>query len=188
MRFGFGILSVLIAMALMLWLMVGTGYLKGVSHANKQANQQINVISGYSEDRKMLATDSIHYKVVSSGSKSRLIITAIYLTGPMDEKFGLRKDDQILEIGPLDVGELVTSRDDATAYLHDAYARGYTLTVMRNGQKITLPTPQHVAEVEAKKKAAALAAATQPALPANAPPPKYEPGALEKGIDSLWDK
>lgn len=190
MRFGIGILSVLIAMALMLMLMVNTGYLRSVNTAQKQANTQINVISGYSADRKMLATDTVRYKVVNSGSKSKLIVTAIYRTGAMDERYGLRKDDQILEIGALDVAQMVTSKDDATAFLHDAYARNWPLVVMRNGQKLTLPTPEHVAEVAAKKKADALAAATQAAAAQQAPPPPaaYEPGALEKAMDSLWDR
>lgn len=187
MRYGIGLLSLLIVVALTLLLMVNTGYLKSVQTAQKQANNQINVISGYSEDRKILATDSVRYKVVSIGSKSKLIVTSIYLTGPMDERYGLRADDQIIEIGPLDVSQMVTSKDDATAFLHDAYARNYPLTILRKGQKLTLPTPEHVAEVAARKKAEAIAAATQAAAPQKpAPPATYEPSALEKSIDSLW--
>jgi hypothetical protein len=187
MRYGIGLLSLLIVIALSLVLMVNTGYLKSVQSAQKQANTQINVISGYSPDRKILATDSVRYKVVNSGSKSKLIVTGIYLTGPMDEKYGLRKDDQIIEIGSLDVAQIVTSKEDATAFLHDAYARGYPLTILRNGQKITLPTPEHLAAITARKKAEALAATTQAAVPVTpSAPAAYEPGALEKTIDSLW--
>lgn len=186
MRFGIGLLSILIAMAIMFWLMFGGGYMRSVSTARKQANTQINVISGYSEDRKMLATDTVRYKVVNSGSKSKLIVTSIYLTGAMDERYGLRKDDQIIEIGALDVAQMVTSKEDATAFLHDAYARGWPLVVMRNGKKITLPTQGHVAEVAARKKKEAQDAATQAALPQTNTSPAYEPNSVEKALDSLW--
>lgn len=189
MRFGIGLISILIAMALMLWLMVGTGYLKSVSSARKQANTQVNTWSGKSEDGRMLATDSIRYKVVSAGNRSKLIVTSIYRTGPMDEKYGLRKDDQIIEIGALDVNQMVTSKDDATAFLHDAYARDWPLVIMRGGKKITMPTPEHTAEILSLKRAAALAATTQAAADAQkpTPPPVYQPGTIEKVIDSLWD-
>lgn len=188
MRYGLGLLSLLIVIALSLLLVVNTGYLRSVQTAQKQANTQVNVISGYSPDRSQLATDTLRYRVTSSGSRSKLIVTGVQRDGAMHEKFGLMPDDQILEIGPLDVAQQVTNKEDATAFLHDAYARGYTLTVMRKGQKLTLPTAEHIAELAARKKAEALAATTRQAAPQTpaAPQPAREPNSLEKSLDSIF--
>lgn len=193
----FGLLGLLVTVCIILYMMVGAGgnggYLGSVSTANKQAKAQVNVISGYDPNRQMLATQSIHMTIdrgPAQSGKPKLIVTEVMKAGPMEDRFGLRANDQIVEIGALDVTMNVNGSDDASAFMHDAYARGWPIVVMRNGQRLTLPTPEHTAMIadRDRKAAAAAAAATNAPAPATptAPPPG-QPEPTRTGLDGLLD-
>lgn len=193
MRMAFGMVSLLVTVAIILYLMVGggtggPGYLQQVSKTNKQLKGQVNVISGYDEGRQILATDSIKYHIDRAGGRPKLMVTEVMPGGPMDTRFGLKPNDRVLEIGALDVNMNVSNFDDATAALHDAYARNGTLVVLRDGEKITLPDAAHLAKIEAMKKQAALdeaAAAQAPATPAPEASTGDDRSAVQKALDAV---
>lgn len=173
MRMGFGLVSLLVTVAIILYLMVGgggtggPGYLQQVAKTNKQLKGQVNVISGYDPGRQVLATDSIHYHIDRSAGRPRLMVTEVMAGGPMEERFGLRPGDRVIELGALDVTMNISNFDDATAAFHDAYARGGTIVVMRDGKQLTLPDADHLARIAERDRQAALAAAAS----AGTPPP-----------------
>ena len=197
MRMAFGLLSLLVCVGIMLWAMVGgdgaggPGYLQTVSKANKQAKAQVNVISGYDPTRQMLATDSIHYHIDRSTGRAKLIVTEVMPNGPMADRFGLSPNDRVVEIGSLDVNMNISNFDDATAAFHDAYARGGTIVVMRENQKVTLPTAEHVAMIAERDRkalaaeASASAAAAAPVVPST---PEDNRSAIQKALDAARTK
>lgn len=197
MRMAFGVVSLLVCVGIMLWAMVGgdgsggPGYLQTVSKANKQAKAQVNVISGYDPTRQMLATDSIHYRIDRTSGRAKLIVTEVMPNGPMADRFGLVPNDRVVEIGSLDVNMNVSNFDDATAAFHDAYARGGTIVVMRENQKVSLPTAEHVAMISERDRLAAAAAASASASAA-APPvsatPSDDRSAVQRAIDAVRTK
>lgn len=190
----FGLISLLVCVGIMLWAMVGgdgsggVGYLQTVSKANKQAKAQINVISGYDPTRQMLATDSIHYHIDRTNGRPKLIVSEVMENGPMADRFGLMANDRVMEIGSLDVNMNISNFEDATAAFHDAYARGGSIVVMRGDQKITLPTPEHVAMIAERDKAALAAEASAnaaAAAPSVAATPVDDRSAVQKALDSV---
>jgi hypothetical protein len=69
----FGLLSLLITVAIILYMMAGTGYMGAVSKQNTVARQQINVMSGKDPTGQKLAIDSIHTRVDRTGPRPKLI-------------------------------------------------------------------------------------------------------------------
>ena len=197
MRMAFGLISLLVCVGIMLWAMVGgdgsggPGYLQTVSKANKQAKAQVNVISGYDPTRQMLATDSIRYRIDRGSGRPKLIVTEVMPNGPMADRFGLVPNDRVVEIGSLDVNMNVSNFDDATAAFHDAYARGGTIVVMRENQKVTLPTPEHVAMIAERERLASAAAAdagASAAAPVVSSTPEDNRSAIQKALDAARSK
>ena len=189
----FGLISLLITVCLILYLMVGMGggggYLGNVAQQNKQLKSQVNVLGGFDANRQMLATQSIHAKLVAGGSKPRLVITDVMAGGPMEKRFGLQTNDQVVEIGSLGVDQTIASVDDAMAYLHDAYARGWPIVVLRDGQRLQLPTPQHVAAIaERDRQAAAAATGTTPTPPPTPVTPTTPPAGGADFINDALDQ
>lgn len=192
MRMAFGLVSLLVTVAIICYLMVGgggtggPGYLQQVSQTNKQLKGQVNVLSGFDPSRQILATDSMKYRIDRTTGRPKLMVEEVMPNGPMDLKFGLKAGDRVLEIGALDVNMNITSFDDATAAFHDAYARGGNLVVMRGDDKLTLPTREHVARVAALEKQAALAATNANGTPA---PPltqaEDDRGTVSKLLDAV---
>lgn len=192
----FGLVSLLVCVGIMLWAMMGgdgaggPGYLQTVSKANKQAKSQINVISGYDPGRRILATDSIHYRIDRTSGRPKLIITEVMKGGPMDDRFGLQPSDRVIEIGSLDVNMNISNFEDATNAFHDAYARAGTIVVMRSEQKITLPTPEHVAMIADRDRKIAAQANAETSAASAAPPPAStdDRSAVQKALDGLRSK
>jgi hypothetical protein len=193
----FGLVSLLVCVGIMLWAMLGgdgsggLSYMQTVSKANKQAKAQINVISGYDPTRQMLATDSIHYRIDRTSGRPKLIVTEVMANGPMSDRYGLMPNDRVLEIGSLDVNMNISNFDDATAAFHDAYARNGAIVVMRENQKVTLPTPEHVAMIVERDRQAAAAessANASAAVQATSSTPEDNRSAIQKALDAARSK
>ena len=189
MRMAFGIVSLLVTFAIILYMMVGTGYLSTVSGQNKQMRQQANVLGGKDPTGQVVATDSIGYRVDRAAGKPKLLVTTVMAGGPMEERYGLRPNDQIVEIAGLDFVDNISTRDSATEWLHTAYARGQPIVVVRNGTKVTLPDAAHVARIAERDRQAALAAAStgSPPPPTAAAPaaPTDDRTAVQKALDVI---
>lgn len=188
MGMAFGMVSLLITVAIILYMMVGTGYTGAVAKQNKQMKQQVNVLGGMDPSGRMLATNSIRTHIDrTGGGKPKLIVDDVMADGPMQERYGLKPKDQIVEIGSLDVTMSVSNIDDATAFLHDAYARNQTLTVMRGGTRLTLPDAAHEAAVARRKRDAERAALPTPTTaPAATPAPAEDNrNPLQRALDDI---
>jgi S1-C subfamily serine protease len=142
MRGAFGLVGLLVTAGIVVWLMFGgdkgKSYVETVGSSKKHAETQVQAISGRDAQGDPV-TASLKLEVVSSGGHATGVrITSIDATGAIAKKYGLQVGDVITEFGPLPAGDFA---DDtaAAAQLQDAYQRSMPLTVLRNGQKLTLP-------------------------------------------------
>jgi hypothetical protein len=161
MRAGFGLVSLLLGVFLMLWLYAGPGSLGGGSlgtaaRVQKQVTPQVNIISGRSADGSEVASSTIRLSNESTTGRPRIVVEAVKPLGAMHIRFGFQPGDRLKLIGPLEVGTMVTSAGEASDFLMHAYSREQTVTVERAGRTIELPTAEHRQQL-----AALLAAAEQ---------------------------
>ena len=186
-----GLLSLLITVALILWLMVGSGYLGAVSKQNQTMRQQVNVMGGKDETGTVDAIATIVTRVDRTGGKAKLLVSSVTAGGPMDRHYGIRPGDRIVEIGGLEFGTNIDGRDAANDWIATAYARRQPIVVLRGAEKLTLPTPEHERQIAALDKQAAAAAeqanATAGAAAA-APPTPAQPedlSSIQKALDKI---
>jgi hypothetical protein len=188
MRAAFGLISLLLGVFLMLWLFAGPGGLGGSSvttalEVKKQVTPQVNQIAGRSHDGSEIASETIRLREDLTGSKARIIVSDIKPMGAMEIQFGFQRGDRLLEIGVLEVGQMITSADEANDFLLDAYSRQYQVLVDRNGQRVSLPTDSHKAKIKSliaqKERAAQLAAQAQAAAATTQPVETHVDGLLE---------
>ena|SRR5436190_8316866 len=145
MRAGFGLVGLLICIGVIVWIMGGKGgtleHTQQVLKSGEKARGQVNVLSGNSTDGSMKFSDSLDTDLIQVGGHTdNILVTKIIPGGPADTYYGLKKDDCIVELGDLGpVRSVVNSEDDAKAFLMDTYQHQRPLTVVRNGQKVTLP-------------------------------------------------
>lgn len=141
MRFAFGLVSLLIAVAIIAW--IWSMNTQQVVKSGNQARTQANQIAGRTDDGtpvgETITTDGENGP---DGHLKDLVVKDIAPSSPFQSYFGLQKGDKIITIGPLDVGDRYIMADDvkgAQAHLADAYRLAQPLVVERNGQRITLP-------------------------------------------------
>ncbi len=153
MRYAFGLTSLLVSVAIMLWLFAGpmggggVSYLGVLAKERKQATAQVNEMSGKAADGSEKATDSITFEVTQRGGVTdAILIKTVRPGGTMDVRYGLQAGDEITEIGPLPVrgGGIISSEAEARDFLLDGFARKSKLTVRRAGAKLELPTSDFV--------------------------------------------
>src|SRR5437016_8139800 len=141
MRAGFGLVGLLITIGVIVWFMykIELPHDQAVISAGNQARAQLEPLSA---EGVMKFEQSIDLDLESSGGRTNsVLVTNVVAGGPAANYFGLMRGDSIMEIGPLSVRDSVSSREDARAYVTDAYQRKQSLTVIRDGQKIMLPQP-----------------------------------------------
>jgi hypothetical protein len=153
MKYGVGLVSLLLGVALILWLFAGPlgqggqSYLGAVAQQRKFAMGQANTWGGKSADGSERAVDSITFDMLDkNGSIDAINILTVRIGGSMQVKYGIMPGDEIIEVGPLPVrgGALMSDIDSAKAFLHDAYARDMKLKVRRAGVEVVLPTADFV--------------------------------------------
>lgn len=185
----FGLLSLLITVAIILWAMVGTGYLGTVSKQNTVMRQQVNVMSGKDPTGTMMATDSIHTRIDRTGARPKLFISEVMTGGPMEERYGVKPGDRVIEIGGLDFEQNIGDRASAEEQLHRAYAANQPIVVQRGTERISLPTPAHekaIVERDRKAQIDAAQANVTANTPVAPPPPKEEDvTSLQKALDKI---
>ena len=163
MRFalaGFGLLGLLITVAII--LMVSTPHVQTVLKEGQHAKEEASIISGRDMNGRD-ARDSYHIEPQASGGKTvSFLVTKVVPGGAMETRFGLKKDDTITEIN----GQRIRDYNDdelAQAQMLDAYQRSWPVTVVRDGQTLTLKPDEIV------RGAAGTPTATQ--VPNNGPTP-----------------
>jgi hypothetical protein len=142
MRFGFGLVGLLVTVGLIVMMLRYTYLDQGVMNAEQKAQDQGSQISGHDangEDARKSATltDTMKdNKVVS------YTVTAVTPGGGYESYFGLKVNDEILGVidqgTEFDVNDTITPGDRDTVL--DAYEKGGQLKVNRPGVgTITLP-------------------------------------------------
>jgi hypothetical protein len=140
MRAIFGIVSLLVVVLIVAWLF--STYTATVTTTGQQAQQQAAQLAGQDLETGARASESADIDLVTAGGKpDSILVTSVASGGAYERYWGLRSDDTILTVGPLNVKghPSITSTDDAAAFLMDAYQRKQQLVVVRDGEQITLP-------------------------------------------------
>jgi len=151
MRAGIGLLSLLIGVAIILYISIGTkshpGYDATVLEKGKKASQEASQISGRTADNVPIA-DTIQLDEVDAGGQfRRLKVLSITPDTPMETMYKLKVGDEITRVGDLGVSD----NNDAglgKALVYDAYRQNQNLVVIRDGQEMTLkPTGSPLSEL-----------------------------------------
>ena len=139
MRAGIGLIGLLVGVALMVWLFAQTEIPK--AKAGKQAQEQVRQISGRGADDAP-AEHSFKTEAQHGGSRMSLLVTDVIPGGAMQTYYGLLKDDRITAVNGMNVNDIAVGNEDlAHALVAEAFGRQQPLTVVRNGQTVTLPAP-----------------------------------------------
>jgi hypothetical protein len=139
MRAGIGLLSLLIAIAIIFYIsfgMGGRGYEGQVLDAGKTARDQANQLGGKDENG-MKAEDSIVMDEIMNGSElRRLKVTSLVAGGPMQKAYGLMPGDEIIQADQLEL----RGQDPgmAKSLVFSGYGQNMPLVIDRNGQQMTL--------------------------------------------------
>jgi hypothetical protein len=144
MRLGFGLVGLLVTMAVIVIIMRMTDMNSAVLSANHSARNEASQISGHDangEDARKSAT------LADTMKNNKLVsyqVTAVTPGGGYDSYFGLQVNDQIIGVinqgVEFDVGDTVMTADRDTVF--DAYEKSGQLKVDRPGVGIiTLPLP-----------------------------------------------
>jgi hypothetical protein len=147
MRMAFGLVSILVVMAIVLFLYAGPigadgkSYLSTVAEERKKATEQVNRFGGQTPDGQRA---NLALTLVEAGDQYR--ITGLDATSPFVAEYGFQVGDVIVEVGPQPVGGLIIgSEDDLRIYLDDAYARNFQIVVRdAEGTRHTLPKPSRL--------------------------------------------
>jgi hypothetical protein len=145
-------------------------YDKSSIDAGNKATEQINVVAGRDDSGTPVKASATLEPQSTNGKIDNILVTGVVADGAYAKVWGLQRNDVITEIGPLPVSQVVSDAGSADDYVMDAYQHGQTLTIFRNGAKMTL-TP-----------VSALTPAT-PGVPAAQPNTSGNP--LQNQLDSI---
>jgi S1-C subfamily serine protease len=136
MRMTFGLVSLLVVLAVVMYLFktVDAPEIEGAKKAQDQAQQ----ISGR-DANGVAAMSSYKAEEFDVGNQLRGIkITDVTAGGPMDQFYGLKVGDVVLQIGGLDAASL-GDYGSAKGQLDQAFQESKSLLVDRGGTQMTLP-------------------------------------------------
>jgi len=138
MRAMFGLVALLVGVGVVVFLFAQHEI--PVAREGKKAQDQARQISGRGQDGQA-AVNSFQVEPKMRGNKlEALTVTGVTPGGALDD-YGLKKGDQIVKIGDQKVSDI--SNDDpglAKDMVHDAYQKSQSITVLRNGSEVMLPT------------------------------------------------
>ena len=145
---GFGIVAFLIAIAISLWMWAT--YTKEVAHYGTRATAQAQQFSGHDEDGRPALTSFELSANEREGKLEYLVVDKIKPQGAMAKTFGLQPKDAIVAAGPMNFKEYGYDEDMAKALILMEFQKGEygRLTVLRNGQLISLPIVKEKTPVE----------------------------------------
>jgi S1-C subfamily serine protease len=133
---GFGLLSLLVCVGIMLYLMSMEA---PAVHEGVKAQDEAQQISGHGANG-MPAMQSYTAESYPPGGNSfrGVRIKDVTIGGPMDTYYGLKVGDVVLQIGGMDVTAF-GDYESAKGQLDQAYQEFKLLLVQRGGNQITLP-------------------------------------------------
>lgn len=134
MRMAFGLVGLLIAAGFIIFMFQMSA--KNSLDVKKKVEQQLRPM-GATGQRE--AKESVTLDGLNSGSKfNSLLVRDIVAGGPIEQRYGLKKEDTITALNGLDI-RTHNDADTAVEMFFDNYVRGGTVTVIRDGQQMTLP-------------------------------------------------
>lgn len=136
MGFGFGLLGLLVVTGIVLFWFSQTQI--PIAKKGKETQDVARQIAGRDEDGRP-ATDSITAEGnLKNGKTTALVVKTVVAGGAMEEQYGLKAGDEIVQIGEQSV-ELFNG-DDALAkgQLLEAYKAGKPIVVQRGTEAVTL--------------------------------------------------
>ncbi len=157
MRAIFGLVSLLVVIAIIAWMF--SIYSIPVAKTGKKTQVEVRQMSGHDED----GTPADRTITLDAGQRNgkfqNLEVTSVVPGGAMDRFYGFQPGDKIIGIGGTDIATL--SNDDfemaKAMLLQEGYEKKKPVTVIRNGVQMQLPNPA----------AAAASSGATPAAPAN---------------------
>ena len=146
MRGAVGLLSILIAVAIMLYLLAGRGcapggksYLTTVVDAKKKYEPIAQQMGGKDPQGRPFNESLTTVPWPETGKFRGLLVQSVDPAGSAATFYGLQAGDVIEQIGPLPVGGMIIGDEQAGGdFLIDAFARQFPLTVKRNGETLQL--------------------------------------------------
>ena len=193
MRMVVGLVGILVVIGVIVMIMhaVELPSMQQAAHVQKEVKPQVQQMAGQDVDgtdaRKTIKLDS----ETSGGKMTSVLVTDITAGGAMERYFGLKKDDSIVAIsmggGVMQPVKDMGSPAEAKDALLTAMQQGQQVEVVRDGQKLTLPTnPGLGPKAGAAAAAPAAAPAATPATPATpAAPAKPAEGNGGAGSNPL---
>jgi hypothetical protein len=146
MRFGIGLIGLLLAVALILVLFAGPlgpgggSYGGNVAEKNRELKEEANRLGGRDADGQRLSRTLELEAVASGGELDGVRVTSVQADGVAATHFGLEAGDVIREIGRHEVGGfIIASADAAGDFLDQAFSRSQTIRVERAGEMLELP-------------------------------------------------
>jgi C-terminal processing protease CtpA/Prc len=138
MRMGFGLVGLLVVVAIILILFVKKE--EPTLRAGQKAKEEAQQLSGRGPDQ-LPASQSVKLEAQMKNNQiESLLVTDVTPGGALDQYFGLQKGDAIVKVGDLDVrGHPLGEGVDTQVY--EAAQRNWPLVVVRGGQRVTL-TPK----------------------------------------------
>jgi hypothetical protein len=139
MRAVIGIGGILAALGVLVWIMsFELGHDKAVIDAGNKATDQVNVIVGRDDNGTPVKQSATLEPQSTNGKIDSILVTGVVADGAYAKVWGLKRNDAIVEIGPLTVQQVVSDAGSADDYVMDAYQKSEPLTVYRDGQKMVL--------------------------------------------------
>ena len=136
MRYAFGLVGLLVTVALIVWLMsISTG---PTLRKGSQAKQQASQIAGRTEDGRPIGDTIKLEPQLRDGRLESIQVKSIEAGGAMQQYYGLQIGDEIIQVGSLDM-ETLSDPGMAIASIQEGPQRQSELIVLRNGQRLTLP-------------------------------------------------
>jgi hypothetical protein len=114
------------------------GHDKAAIDAGNKATEQVNQIAGRDGDGAPVKQSATLEPQTDNGKTDSVLVTSITADSPYAKVWGLKRNDAIVEMGPLPVSQVATDTGSAEDQLMTAYQQNEPLTIYRDGQKMVL--------------------------------------------------
>ena len=169
MRMAFGLVSLLVVIAIMMVLF--KTFEAPTIETGQKAKEQAIQISGRGQDGGDAMSSFAVQPKLRGSTLDALTVLSVHPSGAMADFYGIQAGDQIVEVDGMKIGEI--SNDDGETAKAMVIQKGFQasapIVVVRNGQRLNLPAERNVVTASTPAPAANTPPATN-APPANNPP------------------
>ena len=136
MRSIFTLAGILVVVAVMMYSFMKTEI--PTAQRGQEARKEAEQIAGREPDGTAVVDPKSLEGHFTNGKLDSIRVKEVAV-GAMQRYYGWQKDDQIVEVGPMGVKDN-NDADLAIALIQQAYQQKQQLVVMRDGQRLTLPS------------------------------------------------